>query len=116
MIRIASSCSVCQTITTLCRFDMPVVKNRSSVTECSESGTVVASASPKTELASSKETPCLARFAAAFSGCHSNRTLEAYHEARFLPNPTRDPSASSRDLIGVELHDESRKQTVPLRA
>ncbi len=72
MMRIASPRSVCQTVITLCPFEIPVVRRRSSSPECSGSRTVVAKGSPKTDIASSKGTPCLSMLDAALSGLHSN--------------------------------------------
>src|SRR5215470_848608 len=45
--------------------------------------------SPKTVLASSKETPCRRMFEAAFSGSHSNRTGRGAHAEPYALNPMR---------------------------
>jgi hypothetical protein len=54
--------------------DCPMVTNRDSLVEWTGSETVAASGSPKTVVASSKETPCFVRLAAAFLGSHWNLT------------------------------------------
>lgn len=66
-----------------------MVMKRGSSVECSGSGIVPASGSPKTAAASSKETPCFLRLSAAFCGSHSNFTHRAYSQL-----------GSARDLSG----------------
>src|SRR5713226_1253500 len=65
-----------------------MVMKRGSAVECSTSGIVPASGSPKTDAASSNETPCFLRLSAAFCESHSNFTRRAYSE----PASCRDPS------------------------
>jgi len=57
MIRILSSLSVCTTTSNLRRYELPIVTNRFSVSECAGSGIVSESASPNTVDASSKVMP-----------------------------------------------------------
>lgn len=63
--------------------DRPMVTKRASSVECSGSGTVPASGSPKTVDASWNETACFAKLAAAFRGSHWNLTHRCYREIPF---------------------------------
>ena len=53
----------------------PKRSHRGSPIECSGSGIVIDSGSPKVVAASSKATPCLRRFAAALSRSQTKRSI-----------------------------------------
>ena len=59
--------------------EIPSKTNRSSSIECRGSPAMRPSGSPKTVPASSNDTPCLARFLAAFCGSHSNLSTTRYY-------------------------------------
>src|ERR1019366_5586004 len=71
MIRILSPRSVCTTTSNLSRCEHPKIMNRFSDCECAGSKIVTESGSPNNVAASSKLTPCLARFNAALAAFHS---------------------------------------------
>src|SRR5258708_977702 len=79
----AVSRAVKQTNSRRCLAECPIMISRGSSLECSLSSKMRARVSEKTVSASSNETPCFARFAAAFSGSHSKRKLivklKSYH-------------------------------------
>src|SRR5208283_2120465 len=56
-------------------WDSPRLTKRSSSSECSGSGIVRASGSPKTVIASSNDTPCFLRFCLALLSSHSKARL-----------------------------------------
>ena len=71
MIRILSPRSVCTTTSNLSRCERPKIMKRFSACECAGSKIVTESGSPNTVAASSKGTPCLARFNRALLASHS---------------------------------------------
>src|SRR5271157_5288239 len=73
--RILSPRSVKTTTKSRRLWDSPRLTKRSSSSECSGSGIVRASGSPKTVLASSNETPCFLRFCLALLSSHSKARL-----------------------------------------
>src|SRR5271157_6015403 len=73
--RILSPRSVNTTTKSRRLWDSPRLTKRSSSSECNGSGTVRASGSPKTVLASSNDTPCFLRFCLALFSSHSKARL-----------------------------------------
>ncbi len=109
------------------RGDKPVVNNLRSSCEWSGSSIVTASGSPKTVDASSNEIPCLIRFFCAFSGCHSNCTLPAYHaegaDSRGLPAGSHGQRFSDRGLFSCPMlqrqavnRDGTRRYRCPVQS
>ena len=70
----ASSCSVCTTVSKRPEDDMPNVTKRRSSIECSWSSAVAENGSKNTLAASSNATSCFRRFAAALRAFHAKRT------------------------------------------
>lgn len=66
MIRTLSSASVWETISSRLPEDIPIVRKRTSSSECLASGVVAANASPNAVLASSNKTPCFRRLWTSF--------------------------------------------------
>jgi hypothetical protein len=69
--------------------DCPIRRNRRSLEECARSGASTASGSLKIVAASSKETSCFERFAAAFVGSQSNTLQYIHNDRRASPKPNR---------------------------
>ena len=95
MIRRSFPRSTCTTTIRRPLADRPIVTKRASSVECSGSGIVPASGSPKTVDASSNETACFAKLAAAFRGSHWNLTDGCYRET--------SPSIRCRPNTGLQL-------------
>lgn len=79
MMRTASVRSMYMTASKRRRSEMPSNTNRSSTAEWRGSATILPNGSPKTVAASSNDTPCLARFPAAFRGSHSNSSANPHY-------------------------------------
>ena len=74
VLRLASRTHTVFTVIRRRLVESPIVMERGSSSECCGSRIVPARGSPNTVDASSKDTPCLAKFRAAFAGSHSNCT------------------------------------------
>src|SRR5450759_4416192 len=104
------------------RLDQPIVKNRTSTSECSASNVTRESSLSRTDSASKNDTPCLRMLIAFFSSSQSYfdtpRTLPIATQPPLTPELAPEPpvhSASRKGEISVGQEDREARRADLLR-